>query len=99
VDNDLEITNLRERVAVVEESTKSAHFRLNNIQEQTQAIVEMGASIRYMAKQMEEVVNIVKDHDDRLSIVEKAPADNVLKAVKSAIWILFTALVTYLLTK
>lgn len=94
VGNDVDI-DVRERLVVVEESTKSAHRRIEHIEKQTQAIIEMSSSIRYMASQIEQVVNIVKDHDERLTNVEKAPADSVLKAAKLIATILLTALITY----
>ena len=87
--------DLRERVAVVEQSTKSAHLRIDDVHEQTRAIIEMGSAVRYMAKQVEEVVGILKEHDERLGNLEKAPADSVLKAVKIILTVLVTALITY----
>lgn len=94
VGNDVDI-DVRERLVVVEESTKSAHRRIESIEKQTQAIIEMGSAVRYMAKQVEEVVGILKEHDERLGNLEKAPADNVLKVVKLIATILVTALITY----
>jgi hypothetical protein len=91
-----ELSSLRERVAVVEQSTKSAHLRIDNIQEQTQAIIEMSASIRYMAKQVEETVSILKEHDSRLETLEKLPGDNVVKALKVLLTLFIGALISYL---
>ena len=73
-----------ERIVAVEQSAKSAHKRLQSQDEQTKAIVEMSSSVKYMAKQVEETVNILKEHDGRLDKLEKAPGDAMI-----AYWKLF----------
>ena len=73
-----------ERIVAVEQSAKSAHRRLQSQDEQTKAIVEMSSSVKYMAKQVEETVNILKEHDGRLDKLEKAPGDAMI-----AYWKLF----------
>lgn len=74
----------RERIVIVEQSTKSAHHRLDSQEEQTKAIIKMSSSIEYMAKQVEDMVNILKEHDGRLDKLERAPGDTMI-----AYWKLF----------
>ena len=68
----------RERIIIVEQSTKSAHHRLDSQEEQTKAIIKMSTSIEYMAKQVEDMVNILKEHDGRLDKLERAPGDTMI---------------------
>lgn len=80
----------RERMVVVEQSTKSAHHRLDSMKEQTNAIIRMSTSVEYMAKQVEDMLGILKEHDGRLDKLEKSPGDTMI-----AYWKLFIgALVT-----
>jgi hypothetical protein len=80
----------KERVTKVEEASKAAHHRLDNMEEQTKAIIKMSTSIEYMAKQVEETLILYKEHDGRLDKLEKAPGDALI-----GYWKLFVgALVT-----
>lgn len=72
------ISQVRERVTINEQSTKSAHHRLDSQEEQTRAIVKMSTSIEYMAKQVESMLELLKEHDGRLDELERAPGQNVL---------------------
>lgn len=84
------MANMRERIVQTEQSAKSAHHRLDRQEEQTQAIVKMSNSVEYMARQVEETIGILKEHDGRLDKLEKAPGDAMV-----AYWKLFIgALVT-----
>ncbi|MDF2520833.1 MAG: hypothetical protein K0R84_1461 [Clostridia bacterium] len=65
--------DMKERITKVEEASKSAHHRLDNMEEQTKAIIKMGISIEYMAKQVEEILLLYKEHDGRLDKLEQAP--------------------------
>ncbi|WP_353106278.1 hypothetical protein [Acetoanaerobium noterae] len=78
------INTINERMVAVEQSTKSAHHRLDFQDEQTKAILDISGNIKYMAKQVEETVGILKEHDGRLDKLEKAPGDALI-----AYWKLF----------
>ena len=72
------LSDLREKVAVIDQSCRSAHHRVDSIHEQTQAIVKMSSSVEYMAKQVEETLKILKEHDGRINRLEHAPGEQVL---------------------
>lgn len=84
------IANLRERIVEVEQSTRSAHHRLNSQEEQTKAIIKMSSSVEYMARQVEDMVGILKEHDGRLDELEKAPGDTMISYWKLFIGALVT---------
>lgn len=73
-----DITTIRERIVIVEQSTRSSHHRLDSQEQQTKAIVKMSASVEYMAKQVEETLCLIKEHDGRLDILERAPGNSIL---------------------
>jgi uncharacterized protein (DUF3084 family) len=82
--------DMKERITRIEQSNKSAHHRLDNMEDQTKAIVKMSSSIEYMAKQVEEMLILYKEHDGRLDKLEQAPGTALI-----GYWKLFTgALVT-----
>ncbi len=76
---DLERTvgTVKERVVVVEQSTKSAHHRLDSQEEQTKAIIKMATNIEYMARQIEDMLLLIKQHDARIDELERGPAEQV----------------------
>lgn len=84
------IANLRERTIEAEQSTRSAHHRLNSQEEQTKAIIKMSSSVEYMARQVEDMVGILKEHDGRLDKLEKAPGDTMISYWKLFIGALVT---------
>lgn len=82
--------DLRERLVIAEQSTKSAHHRIDGMEEQTKAIIRMSVSVENMAGKMEEMINLYKDHDNRIVTLEHAPADKIM-----SYWQLFVcALIT-----
>ena len=84
------LSETKERVALTEASTKSAHHRLDAMEKQTEAIIRMSVSVETMAQKMQEMINYFKDHDGRLDKLEQAPAQAVF-----AYWKLFVgALIT-----
>lgn len=84
------LSDAKDRIIIVEQSSKSAHLRLNSQEEQTKAIIKMSSSIEYMAKQVESMLELLKEHDDRLDRLEKAPGDHLLSYFKLFIGALVT---------
>ncbi|MBN2796241.1 MAG: hypothetical protein JXR88_12595 [Clostridia bacterium] len=84
------IAEVRDRIIIAEQSSKSAHRRLDSQEEQTKAIIKMSTSIEYMAKQVESMLELLKEHDGRLDKLEKAPGDHVLGYWKLFIGALIT---------
>lgn len=84
------LTEIRERITIVEQSSKSAHHRLDSQDEQTKAIIKMSSSVEYMARQVEDMVGILKEHDGRLDRLEKAPGDTMISYWKLFIGALVT---------
>lgn len=60
------MANMRERIVEAEQSTKSAHHRLNNMEEQTKAIVRMLVSVELVIEKMNDVLTILKEHSERM---------------------------------
>jgi SMC interacting uncharacterized protein involved in chromosome segregation len=68
-------SGLAEKVTIVEQSVKTAHKRIDDVQEQTAAIVRMGTSIELMAQQVKSMLEAISEHNDRLGKLEKAPGE------------------------
>lgn len=91
------VSELREKTTAIDQSVKSAHHRLDSQEEQTKAIVKMSTSIEYMAKQVEDTLVLLKEHDGRLNKLERAPGDNVLSYWKLLIGASITSIVGLLI--
>ena len=79
------ITDLRERITRVEESTASAHHRIDSQEEQTKAIYELAYEVKAYGKQQEQIIiqqgemlEMMKGHGGRLDKLERAPGDSLL---------------------
>lgn len=84
------VGTVKERVVVVEQSTKSAHHRLDSQEEQTKAIIKMATNIEYMARQIEDMLYLLKQHDERLDAIEKRPGNALIAYSKLFISALIT---------
>lgn len=83
-----------QRVAICEESTKSAHHRIDGIAKQTEAVVQLGLEVKHLAEVI--TTNILPqlvDHNDRLGAVEQRPANTALKYWRMAIGAVITSCV------
>lgn len=90
---------LREKAIEFENSAKSAHFRLDNMEEQTKAILKLGLAVEQMTFEIKEVIESYKEHENRLDKLEKAPADTVMKYFRQVVGLLVSAGVGYILSK
>lgn len=88
---------IREKLTVALESTKSAHHRLDSMEAQTEAIIRLAVSVEHMSEKMDNIMTHMKAQDDqikeqsgRIDKLDKAPAEAIL-----AYWKMFIgALVT-----
>jgi len=77
------IGKINERLGIVDQSSRSAHHRLNAQEQQTQAIAEMAASVKLISEQIKDVVTTIKTHDSRIVSLERTPSKEILETVKS----------------
>ena len=71
------VAQIAEKLTIVEQSTKTAHKRIDDVHEQTTAIVEMGTSIKMMAKQVQDMLEMLKNHQGRIEILERLPGEEL----------------------
>ena len=82
--------NLKLKTEKIDESNKSAHLRLNEMKEQTNAILRLGIAVEQMTAEIKEILIDHKEHEKRLTILEKAPGEEAYdreKQVKNYILI------------
>ncbi len=75
----LELGDIKERIVAVEQAAKSAHHRLDAMEEQTKAVIRLAMSVENMSEKVEKVLNLYEEHDTRLLNLEKLPGDSALK--------------------
>lgn len=85
--------SLRERLTVAEQSTKSAHHRLDSMQDQTKAIIKMSANIEHILDVIKDMQGILKEHDARIDKLERLPGDTILKYWQLVVGALLTGAV------
>jgi chromosome segregation ATPase len=68
-----------ERIKGVEESTKSAHHRLDDREEEIKAIREVAFSVRTLAEEMKGIKTDLKDFHTRVTHLERKPGDTAIK--------------------
>ena len=93
------LSELKSKYVEAEASTKSAHFRLDNMEEQTKAILKLGIAVEQMTSEVKEMVDSYKEHETRIDKLEKAPADTVMKYFKQVVSILVSLGVGYVISK
>lgn len=81
------LTNLVERVTAAEQSTRSAHHRIDSQEEQTRAIYQLAFEVKGLSEKHSEILDLLTDHDNRLDTIEKAPGQQALKAYE---WLKYT---------
>lgn len=58
---------------------KNLKDRVNNVEGQTEAIIKLSISVEHVVKQNEEILQVLREHDNRLDTIENAPANLSLK--------------------
>lgn len=72
----MEDTELREKVAHIEEREKSNTKRIDNLENKVEDIHELASSVKLMASEMKAMREDVNSVDNRLKVVEEKPAKN-----------------------
>lgn len=69
-----------ERLVIVEQSTKSAHHRLDSVDKHTESVLKLTVSVEHLAKSLaDSVIPQQDDHESRLRSVENRPGMVALK--------------------
>ena len=97
---------IRERVTAVEQSSKSAHHRLDSMEKLTEAIAELANGLRDLSKDTRTILDRMEKHDElfgwyggRIDKIEKRPG---VIAVKSWIFVgtmFATAIIAFIIGK
>lgn len=66
-----------ERLVIAEQSTKSAHHRIDAIEEQTEAVTRLAVSVEHIATQNQEILKEMKVQRDDIIILKNKPAQDV----------------------
>lgn len=88
-----------ERITKVEASSRSSEKRLDAIQEQTEAVIKLAVSVEYLAKSVESVVSLTKEHSERLDVLERSPGDTFIYYKRLATGAAITLLIGYVFGK
>lgn len=78
-------TDLREKVAHLEEREKSNTHRINNLEEKVENIHELASSVKLLASETKAMREDVNNMDNRLKEVEEKPAKNWDKVITTII--------------
>lgn len=77
---------IRERTTATEQSTRSAHHRLDTQEEQTKAIYELAYEVKSFGTKQEQIIEqqgqiikLLTDHDDRIVNLETKDGKEALK--------------------
>lgn len=74
------LTEIIKQLTVVQESTKSAHHRIDSQEEQTRAIYELAFEVKGFGEKQSEILKLLTNHDGRIELIEKNPGQTALKA-------------------
>lgn len=75
----IELGAIKERIVAIEQSTRSAHHRIDGIEGNTEAIIRMSVSIENMTEEIKRLIPILDDHDKRIDDIERGPGDSAVK--------------------
>lgn len=87
------------RMKRIEDEDHRQNHRIDKLENVTEQIADMAASIKAMVVTMQAMKKEQEDQGDRLREIEKKPADNWNNLVYTIIAMVATAAVTYILTK
>lgn len=82
-----------ERIASLEERCKSNTYRINELKENTAAVQRLATSVELMAQSMDGMAAEQKAQGQRLTALERIPADRWNSATKTVITALASGLV------
>lgn len=88
-----------ERLKRVDDENNRQNHRIDKLEKIADQLTDMAASIKVMAVSMQGMQAEQKEQGERLKKIEEEPADKWNSLVKTAITVIATAVVTYMLTK
>lgn len=88
-----------ERLVRVEESSKQAHKRIDNLEKKIDNITDLTISVKEIASETKAMREDLNKMDDRVKYMEEKPAKNWDKAVGIVITGIVTAVLGYFLGK
>jgi len=95
----MEDTELREKVAHLEERAKSNSHRLDTLENKVEDIHELASSVKLLASETKAMREDVNNMDNRLKKVEEKPANNWNNLTRTIITGIVTAILGYFLAK
>jgi len=84
---------LRERTAVIERDVEALHTRMDKTEAQTDAIIRLSISVESMSKEVQEVITLFKDHDDRIVTLEQRPNTQIANRWNKIVEVAISAIV------
>lgn len=78
------------RIEVIDASTKSAHKRINDREEEIKIISSLAHSVKTIADEMKDLKADVKSHGDDIALMKRTPGDLAVKALGIFIGALIT---------
>jgi TolA-binding protein len=88
-----------ERQKRIDDETRSQNHRIDKLENLTEQLSDMAASIKVMAVSLQGMQAEQKEQGERLKKIEEEPADKWNSLIKTIITVVATAFITYLLTK
>lgn len=75
----MEDTAIIERIAEIEQREKSNTRRIEKLEQDTNALADLASSVRLMAYKQEEANEKIDKIDNKVSLLEKTPAENMAR--------------------
>ena len=87
------------RLTQVEQRCKSNTYRLEKLEESTEAINRLATSMEVMVNKQEQVAETVEKLDSKVTALEEKPRKRVDGLVDKIIWAVCGAVITFLLAR
>ena len=87
------------RLTQVEQRCKSNTYRLEKLEESTEAINRLATSMEVMVNKQEQVAETVEKLDSKVTALEEKPRKRVDGLVDKIIWAICGAVITFLLAR
>ena len=87
------------RLTQVEQRAKSNTYRLEKLEESTEAINRLATSMEVMASKQEQVAETVEKLDGKVTALEEKPVKRFDGLVDKIIWAVCGAVITFLLAR
>lgn len=94
------IGEIRERTLTTDQSSKSAHHRLDNsdvkiakVEQERSEIIRLASSIERLAESIASHDRLIENHDARLNAIEKSAGNFLVKVAQQAVFVLVGGLV------